>query len=393
MTNPMTRIGDIATIERQTVDPNSIADGSLYVGLEHIEKGGRLKHINPVSRGDLSSTKFQFTGKHVLFGKLRPNLAKVALPDFSGVCSTDILPILPGPNLDRRYLAYYLLQPKMISYASSRATGINLPRLSPGALADFEIPLPPLKEQQRIAAILDKADSLRQKRKQAIALLDSLTQSIFLEMIGSAQHSPVDIRSDEPQLPKGWNWCALTDVARLATGHTPDRKRPDYWNGDIPWISLSDIRSADGKTISETAYTVTQDGIDHSSSVILPKGTVCFSRTASVGFTCIMGRDMATSQDFVNWVCGPAILPEYLQAALNVSRTRLLSLATGSTHRTIYFPTVKKFHVLVPPMDLQKKFRQVKTRIDAQREKAAFTQLFSDNLFTSLQHHAFAGEL
>ena len=121
---------NVAQIERDIVDPSAIEDGTLYVGLENIQSGGRFVGVRPVDAGELLSSKFSFTPRHLLYGKLRPYLAKIARPEFDGICSTDILPVLPGPNLDRSYLAWLLLSPHMVAQASSRATGANLPRLS-----------------------------------------------------------------------------------------------------------------------------------------------------------------------------------------------------------------------------------------------------------------------
>ena len=178
-------LGNVAQIERDIVDPSAIEDGTFYVGMENIESGGRFVGVRPVNAGELLSVKFSFAPHHLLYGKLRPYLAKIARPEFDGICSTDILPVLPGPNLDRSYLAWLLLSPHMVAQASSRATGASLPRLSPKALAELKIPLPPLPEQRWIAEILDKADALRAKHRIALALLDTLTQSIFLDMFGT----------------------------------------------------------------------------------------------------------------------------------------------------------------------------------------------------------------
>src|SRR5438552_15580259 len=86
---------EVATIERSAVQPDAISQGAAYLGLEHIESGGRILGAKSVDEGELASSKFKFTERHVLYGKLRPYLAKIACPDFSGICSTDILPILP----------------------------------------------------------------------------------------------------------------------------------------------------------------------------------------------------------------------------------------------------------------------------------------------------------
>src|SRR5260221_11118170 len=102
---PTVRLREVAKIDRDGIDPHSIPDGSLYVGLENIESGGRLLNVTRVSNADLASTKFRFAQNHLLYGKLRPYLAKIALPTLQGACSTDILPARPSAGLDQTCLA------------------------------------------------------------------------------------------------------------------------------------------------------------------------------------------------------------------------------------------------------------------------------------------------
>lgn len=149
-------------------------------------------------------------------------------------------------------------------------------------------------------------------------------------------------------LPDGWNWTLLTDVARLESGHTPSRKHPEYWEGDIPWIGIRDATSNYGRTIDDTLQHTNQLGIDNSSARVLPAGTVCLSRTASVGYVVVMGRPMATSQDFVNWVCSDGINNQFLKYVLIAERESLNMFSMGTTHQTIYYPEVKAFHVALP---------------------------------------------
>ena len=168
-------------------------------------------------------------------------------------------------------------------------------------------------------------------------------------------------RTDMPA-PKGWEWVRLQDIARLESGHTPSRRHPEYWNGDIGWIGIKDARLHHGGTIVETLQTVTQAGIDNSAARILPKNTVCLSRTASVGYICVMGREMATSQDFVNWICSSAIEPHFLAKLLLAEGDGILRFGKGSTHTTIYFPEVENFWVCVPPLGEQ---RRIVAKLDA----------------------------
>ncbi|HZR78656.1 MAG TPA: restriction endonuclease subunit S [Chthoniobacterales bacterium] len=155
--------------------------------------------------------------------------------------------------------------------------------------------------------------------------------------------------------PKGWRWSALTDLARLESGHTPSRKHPEYWGGAVPWIGIGDARAHDGRTIEDTEEKTNELGIENSSARVLPTNTVCLSRTASVGYVVVMGRPMATSQDFVNWVCSKQLDHNFLKYLFIAEDEDLLRFASGSVHQTIYFPEVKAFHICHPPLAEQRR--------------------------------------
>lgn len=174
---------------------------------------------------------------------------------------------------------------------------------------------------------------------------------------------PIAIPPDLPPAPPGWRWSKLTDIARLESGHTPSRSRPDWWGGDVSWLSLTEIRELDGQWVESTQLRTNESGIANSAARILPRGTVCLSRTASVGFVSIMAKPMATSQDFANWVCGSELDSDYLMYALICSRPTLRELATGATHKTIYMPTLEGFHVCAPEVDQQ---RRIAARLKVQ---------------------------
>ncbi len=164
--------------------------------------------------------------------------------------------------------------------------------------------------------------------------------------------------------PKGWKWTPLSGVAQLESGHTPSRKHPAYWDGGIPWIGITDATENHGRTLSDTYQHVSALGLENSSARLLPANTVCLSRTASVGFVVVMGRPMATSQDFVNWVCGPNIEPHYLKYVLLAENEALWRFASGTTHQTIYYPEAKAFHVCLPPLAEQRAIAAVLGALD-----------------------------
>lgn len=162
--------------------------------------------------------------------------------------------------------------------------------------------------------------------------------------------------------PAGWMWVALNNVARQETGHTPSRSHPEWWGGDIPWIGIRDARLHHGGVIYDTLQTTNPLGLANSSARLLPKGTVCLSRTASVGYVTIMGREMATSQDFVTWTCSEALLPEFLVKALIAEGEGLRKFGKGTTHTTIYFPEIRALHICLPPLAEQ---RRIVAKLDA----------------------------
>ena len=189
---PTGALDSIAILDRQSIHPSQVDVATPYLGLEHLDGDGGINCIQTVGSAGLKSNKFQFSDRHVLFGKLRPYLRKIARPEFSGVCSTDIIPILPKDGVSRDYLFYFLRTPDTVNLATSRCSGANLPRLGPKQLASFQIPLPPLAEQKRIATILDAADALRAKRREALAQLDTILQSTFLDMFGDPVTNPME---------------------------------------------------------------------------------------------------------------------------------------------------------------------------------------------------------
>lgn len=164
--------------------------------------------------------------------------------------------------------------------------------------------------------------------------------------------------------PAGFKWTALSTIARLESGHTPSRGRPEYWHGDIPWIGIRDATGNHGRVISDTEQHVTQLGIDNSSARVLPADTVCLSRTASVGYVVQTVRPMATSQDFVNWVCGPDLDPNFLRYLLMSESDSVRRFAYGSVHATMYYPDAKALHVLLPSLREQQAIAEVLGALD-----------------------------
>ena len=165
----------------------------------------------------------------------------------------------------------------------------------------------------------------------------------------------------ERHIPEGWSCVPLIEVARLESGHTPSRTRPDWWGGDVSWVGVVDARLHDGKTIFETRQHTNQEGLANSAARMLPAGTVCVSRTASVGYVVILGRPMATSQDFVNWVPSDAVTSDWLRLVFTAEKDAFDRFSKGAVHQTIYYPEWLSMHTLLPPLPEQ---RRIVAKVD-----------------------------
>lgn len=297
--------------------------------------------------------------------------------------------------IDSKFLFYWMLTFDLRKLANVQA----LPSIKQSDVAALNIPLPPPSEQQRLTKILDGQMAVVQRALSAAKVQLHAAEALRRAYLREAFHriTPLGLNVVDEPAPEGWKWHPLVKLARLESGHTPSRYHPEWWGGDIPWIALPDIRALDGKVAYETSEYTNEAGIANSSARVLPAGTVVLSRTASVGFVTIMGRPMATSQDFVNWVCGPDLDPHFLALLFRASRNFILSIASGAVHKTVYVPTVKSFYVCVPDIQEQRRIAEnLNYHLSGAEQalKALQQQVeYIDKLPALLLRRAFTGEL
>ena len=157
-------------------------ENQKYIGLEHLEKDtGRI--IGSQDSKTTVSSKTVFRRGDLLYGKLRPYLNKVAIPDFDGVCSSDILVFPKNPFIMNVLLKFYLLKSDFVNYANSTITGVQHPRTNHKKLSSYRILIPPLPEQKRIVdkieSIFAKIDAIDIYVNEALQTLDMLKQSVL----------------------------------------------------------------------------------------------------------------------------------------------------------------------------------------------------------------------
>lgn len=164
--------------------------------------------------------------------------------------------------------------------------------------------------------------------------------------------------------PEDWEEVLLDSVAKRGSGHTPDKKHPEYWDGSIKWVSLQDSEKLDDLYINETAAKITQAGINNSSAVLHSAGSVILSRDAGVGKSSIILDKMAVSQHFIAWCCGQRLDNHYLYYWMQAAKPEFERIANGSTIKTIGLPYFRELKLSLPSLAEQKNIAAALMDID-----------------------------
>jgi len=280
------------------------------------------------------------------------------------------------------YTMYALAQSGVFAAGGEAST---ISHLTAVRLRHYRFVFPSAEEQQVIANVLDREtaeiDALVAQKERLIELLREKRAALITRAVTKGLDPGVAMKDSGVEwlgeIPAHWEVLRTKFVARLESGHTPSRSHPEYWEDcTVPWFALADvwqIREGLVEYVHETAEKISELGLANSAARLLPKGTVMLSRTASVGFSAIMGTAMATTQDFVNWVCGPRMVPEFLLYVFRSMKPEFKHLTMGSTHQTIYMPDVGRFVTPVPPVEEQQRIvgliRRETAKLDALANK------------------------
>ncbi|WP_108946914.1 restriction endonuclease subunit S [Shewanella halifaxensis] len=298
----------------------------------------------------------------------------------------------PNKNVDINYL-YYLLKHCKPDFIKA-GTGGAQPNISGAFLKNYKIPLPPLAEQKRIAAILDKADSIRQKRKQAIDMADDLLRSVFLDMFG-----------DPVNNPKGWAVDTLKELStKILSGNTPKggsnvyvEEGISFFRSQNVWknkILLDDIVYIDKETHSK----MSKSSLKHKDILMTKTGRINTENSSLGRAALFLGEDGSANLNGHVYLIRLAqgVLHEFVVFILTMTEYRdyIRSVCVGGIDkRQINKEHLEEFPIIAPPIELQKSFiAKVKVAKDM-TESGRIALLEAEQMFNSLSQKAFAGEL
>jgi type I restriction enzyme S subunit len=315
----------------------------------------------------------------VLFSSRAP-IGHVAVTTRPMATNQGFKSFVPKPDLvDAKYLYFWLRANR--PYLESLGNGATFKEVSKAVISRVEIPLPPPTEQRRIAEVLDRAETLRAKRRTVLAQVEALTHVAFLEMFGDPAHNTKDLPT-----------VSLGELGKWQSGGTPPRKRKDYFVGEVPWFSsgeLNDMYAVDSNEhISETALAETSAKPVAPGSLLLGMYDTAALKASIAEGSCSCNQAVAFA----------TIQPQladtiFVYYSIILGREHFRRRQRGVRQKNLNLSMIRDIRIPLPPLDLQREFaRRVEAvaRMKA-AQRASLAEL--DALFASLQHRAFRGEL
>ncbi|MUL15825.1 restriction endonuclease subunit S [Aliivibrio fischeri] len=373
-------------------------DGPLFLRITDLGDGGvnwskvprcvcdeKRKQKNLLERGDIVFARTgATTGKSYLISDVSEDT----------VFASYLIRVRTTQKIYSPFLAYFFKSPNYWHQIGGMSSGATLPGVNASKLSELEIPLPPLDEQKRIAAILDKADAIRQKRKQAIELADEFLRSVFLDMFG-----------DPVSNPKGWEvktagQCIVDGlILEVQDGnHGNDHpKVSDFVETGIPFVAANVIRK--GRVIFDKCYYLDSDWLNKLRIGFAKPRDVVLTHKGTLGLCAVL------DDTFDDYIFSPQttyyrlneckLVPEYLEGYFSSKAFQRLLQKEGkqSTRAYIGITRQKELPIIVPPVEKQREFLRVKKAFKTMDSKESKSQKDLDSFFCSLSQKAFSGQL
>jgi type I restriction enzyme S subunit len=367
-----------------------------YIDLSSVDKDQKAINLDAVSRiipSEAPSRARQLVQQNdVLVATVRPNLNGVALVsiDLDGATASTGYCVLrtKRDELDSSYLYYWVQTKSFVADMMSKATGANYPAISDKIIKQSKIPLPPLEEQIRIAAILDKADAIRRKRKQAINLADDFLRSVFLDMFG-----------DPVTNPKGWDKISMSDFGTFKNGLNFGRGES---GNSLYCLGIGDFKSLD-RIEDVTALSKVELNKLPTEDYFLKNDDLVFVRSngnkALVGRCITMhpGEEKVTFSGFcIRYrIENSKLDANFLNLCLRIPsmKNEMLQGGQGANIQNINQKLLASLSIPLPPIEHQKRFSDLVSTFRLLLTKKQNSLKGGSELFNSLSQKAFSGKL
>ena len=283
-----TKLKCINQYKSESINPAKTPDTIFEMYSVPVYETGHPEYL----RGDeIASNKAVVQKDDILLCKINPRINRVWVvsneSDKQNIASSEWI-VIRNSEYNPEFLAWYFRTPKFQKLMTSEVTGIggSLTRAQPKCVAEYPVPVMDRKKQDEIVNVLNKCKFVVDSRQKELLELDDLIKARFVEMFGDVQHE------------EKYKGIQLRELCTTMSGGTPSTKFPEYYEGDIPWISTVSLgpNYIDGTTAK--GY-ITQEAVDNSATKLIPAGNILFGTRVGVGKSSLNNVDICTNQDIV----------------------------------------------------------------------------------------------
>jgi len=372
---PMVRLGDVCTINMGQ-SPSSESYNDENDGIPFYQGNADFGEIHPKAR--LYCNKpIKIANKNDVLLSVRAPIGALNIANEKCCIGRGLCAITEKENISYYKYIYYVLKRKTTELIA-KGTGSTFKAINKSSLLSVQIPLPPINIQKYIADILDKTQEIIDGHKKQLAELDNLIIAVFNKMFG-----------DPVINEKNWNQRKLSVLSSLKSGGTPSREFPEYFMGDIPWITTVALDKLFIGNEDAVEY-ITEDAVENSATKKIPPGSILFGVRVGVGKVAINLVEMCTNQDIIAITnIDKRLNNVFLMETLKKYSKFYSAQQRGATIKGITSKTLQDTLIPIPPLDLQTKFADIVTKIEEQKAlvKQAITE--SEHLFNSLMSKYF----
>ena len=340
---------------------------TMFVPLEY------YNNLNEIRKAKCNDILYSVVGS---FGK--PVLIKENIPF---AFQRHIAILRPNNEIaDSRFLYYVMLTRDFFMQADTVAIGVAQRTISLTALRNMEVKLPSMETQYRIANILSRYDSLIENYQKQIKLLEEAAQRLYKEWFVDLRFPGHENTKIVDGVPEGWEKKKISDICQTVGGGTPSTKVAEYYDdGNIKWVTPTDITRSNCLCLFDTDKKITEDGLAHSSAKILPPETILMTSRASVGYFGIYDCEVCTNQGFISCIPNERSYQMYMLYNLMNRVEEIRQKAGGSTYLEISKSVFRDFDIVLPSCMVLETFQEQSHKmLDCMRQIAKQLRLLTE---------------
>jgi len=364
-----------------------------WVSISDMIQYGEIKFtkekISKIALDEVFKSKYSLKGTLLMSFKLV--IGRVSILSVDAVHNEAIISIFPFNNiLDKFYLMYYLSNISYDRYLDRAVKGNTLNRKK---LDMLHIIIPPLEEQKRIAYVLSKIQNAIKIQDRIINSLQELKKSmmhkLFTEGIGHTEFKDTEIG----RIPKEWEIKTIEEISyKVKAGGTPRRKELKYWNGAIPFVTISDITNS-RIYIYKTKEKISELGLNNSSAWLVPPNSLLVSMYATIGETAINKIEVATNQAILAIIPKPCFNVEFGAYVIKYYKKFLYNKNIQSTQKNVNKAILKNFKIPFPPLEEQKRIADILSTIDNKISIEENRKKYFEALFKTMLNKLMTGQI